>query len=259
MSDTMPMPLPQNWPTPAKIIFTDVDDTLTWEGRVPVETFSALDQLQRAGIQVVPVTGGSAGWGDCIVRTWPVDAIIVENGAIWLHQDDKKHVHRNFVDAPDARRDNLSRLKGLAELFHSIFPDIAFAEDQSFRLTDIAFDVAQQADVPRERAREATQWWIDQGMKARLSSIHINVWAGQHDKATTAVAWLKANTSVDIEECVFVGDSANDASMFEIFPHSVGVANIAKHLSEMDTQPRYITSMQGGYGFGELASRILEL
>ncbi|MGO8183169.1 hydrolase, partial [Rhizobium leguminosarum] len=40
------------------------------------QTYGALWDLSRAGIAVVPVTGGSAGWCEHIVRAWPVAAVI---------------------------------------------------------------------------------------------------------------------------------------------------------------------------------------
>ena len=76
-----PQPIPKIFPQKTKILFTDVDDTLTWKGRLPHETFTALVKLQEAGIKVIPVTGASAGWCDCMIRTWPIDSIIGENGA----------------------------------------------------------------------------------------------------------------------------------------------------------------------------------
>jgi hypothetical protein len=56
-----PDPLPRVFSGRPKILFTDVDETLTWQGRLPEETFSALAKLRQAGIRVVPVTGASAG------------------------------------------------------------------------------------------------------------------------------------------------------------------------------------------------------
>ncbi|WP_392386067.1 hypothetical protein [Marinomonas primoryensis] len=41
------------------------------------------------------------------------------------------------------------------------------------------------------------------------------------------------------------------------FPLSVGVANIAEHLSIMRHRPRYQTTQPGGLGFAEMASFVL--
>ena len=45
----------------ADILFTDVDDTLTTQGRLLPETYLAICRLADAGIKVIPVTGGCAG------------------------------------------------------------------------------------------------------------------------------------------------------------------------------------------------------
>jgi len=43
-----PDPLPKVFHGQPKIVFTDVDETLTWQGRLPEETFSALAKLYSA-------------------------------------------------------------------------------------------------------------------------------------------------------------------------------------------------------------------
>ena len=65
-------------------VLTDIDDTLTTEGKLTAEAFSALERLHQAGFLVVPVTGRPAGWCDHIARMWPVDAVVGENGAFYF-------------------------------------------------------------------------------------------------------------------------------------------------------------------------------
>ncbi len=251
-------PLPARFDALVKVIFTDVDDTLTWEGRLPAATFSAMERLRDAGIRVIPVTGASAGWCDCMVRTWPVDTVIGENGSFWMQHDGTGHVIRHFREMENDRERNVRYLRTLGVGLQRRFPDIGLAQDQPFRLTDVAFDIAQQAQVDRSVAEEATQWLIGQGVSARLSSIHINAWIGSYDKADTAKVWLSRNLPhLDLTECAFIGDSPNDEAMFEHFPVSVGVSNIRRFLSGMQYQPRYISRSNGGYGFVELAESVL--
>ena len=68
-------------------VFTDIDDTLTTDGRVPADAFEAMERLRGAELLVVPVTGRPAGWCDMIARTWPVDAVVGENGALAFRYD----------------------------------------------------------------------------------------------------------------------------------------------------------------------------
>ena len=75
-----PAPAPEDL-SAVQYLFTDIDDTLTTEGRLLPQTYKALWDLSDAGIRIVPVTGGSAGWCEHIVRAWPVAAAIGESGA----------------------------------------------------------------------------------------------------------------------------------------------------------------------------------
>lgn len=72
------------------VVLTDVDATLTHEGRVPAAAYAALERLRQAGLKVAPVTGRSAGWCDHIARMWPVDGVVGENGAFYFHYDERR-------------------------------------------------------------------------------------------------------------------------------------------------------------------------
>jgi hydroxymethylpyrimidine pyrophosphatase-like HAD family hydrolase len=56
---------------------------------------------------------------------------------------------------------------------------------------------------------------------------------------------------------LFVGDSPNDAAMFEFFPCSVGVANVRRFADRIATPPRYVTEREAGAGFAELVDTLL--
>lgn len=253
-----PLPLPAALPADISVVFTDIDDTLTWEGRLPTDTFLALQRLADAGITVVPVTGGCGGWADCIIRTWPVSTIIAENGSFWLHQNDQSHVERHFLLPEDTRHTNMQQLHEWGAAFRAAFPMIPYTQDQDFRLTDIAFDIGQQNSVEKSVAEAAAAWWQDKAVTARLSSIHLNVWMGSYTKASAALRWLARQDGLSMEQCIFIGDSPNDESMFAEFPISVGVSNIARFLSVLAHQPTYITSQPGGHGFCALTESILQ-
>jgi ribonucleotide monophosphatase NagD (HAD superfamily) len=53
-------------------VFTDIDDTITTDGRLPAAAYDALERLHEAGLAVVPITGRPAGWCDMVARFWPV-------------------------------------------------------------------------------------------------------------------------------------------------------------------------------------------
>jgi hypothetical protein len=62
------------------------------------------------------------------------------------------------------------------------------------------------------------------------------------------------------EQVLTVGDSPNDASLFnpELFPLSVGVANVLDYASELVYQPTYVTTAPEGEGFCELVQYLIQ-
>jgi len=54
-----------------------------------------------------------------------------------------------------------------------------------------------------------------------------------------------------------VGDSTNDQLMFRSFAHSIGVANVARFVPQLEHLPRYVTLGERGTGFAEAARAIL--
>ena len=251
-----PYPLPSIFPFRPTIIFTDVDDTLTWEGKLPQQTFAAMYELQQHGIRLIPVTGACAGWCDCMVRTWPIDSIIGENGAFYIDRDkDGSYAYSHTLDELQ-RQHNWQQLQLLKNDTHEKFSQAKQTADQAFRLNDIAFDIGQDHKVNRADAVEIAEYCRSNGANAKISSIHINVWLGEYNKSHTALNWLKQH-NIAQEESIFIGDSPNDDDMFSSFESTIGVANIKPMLNELSSLPMYITSSLGGYGFAEFAQSIL--
>ena len=62
----------------------------------------------------------------------------------------------------------------------------------------------------------------------------------------------------ELDQWAYVGDSTNDQVMFAHFPHSVGVANIARFVPQLRHLPRYVTRAERGQGFAEFAQALLE-
>ena len=74
-----------------------------------------------------------------------------------------------------------------------------------------------------------------EGMTATVSSIHVNGWYGAHNKLDGA-RWIARelyaiDLDTQLDRWAYVGDSTNDVLMFEHFPHSAGVANIARFVA----------------------------
>ncbi|MGE4278474.1 MAG: HAD family hydrolase [Magnetospirillum sp.] len=248
-----------------RFVLCDVDDTLTHDGRLPAATFAALERLHEAGLKVVPVTGGAAGWCDMIARYWPVDAVIGESGAFAFRKHPGRgRIERHYWLTEAQRRENRARLMHLGQDILRQIPEAALAADQAYRECDLAVDHSQEiGPLASADIRRIVTILEQGGAFARVSSIHVNGWFGGYDKHLMALRFLAQvhglNRTQAQEQALFVGDAPNDAGMFAHFPLSVGVANILPHLPAMSARPTYVTQAQGGHGFAELAEHLLSL
>ncbi|GAD80398.1 HAD-IIB family hydrolase [Vibrio ezurae] len=248
-----------------KWLLTDVDDTLTWEGKLPDVTLKALYDLQQVGVNVVAVTGACAGWCDQIAKLWPVHGVIGENGAFWMQKSATDFRVHSALPMQKMQQQQ-AKLKEALETLLAQYDDIGFASDQPFRYCDIAINLSQDREpISDEIAQELTEkcraLTIDgQAVHATLSSIHLNVWLGEHSKRVTGEAYLAANADFDglpLEHISYVGDSQNDEAMFKWLPTTFGVNNIHKVLEQLSSKPSHLLTQNGGFGFAELADKIV--
>ena len=223
----------------------------------------ALEQLRDAGFAIVPVTGRSAGWAHMVLHHWPVEAVVAESGGLCLYRDAGRHPDLALSRRPGThRRRTACASPPSREQVMARIPGLVLADDNPFRLVDFAIDHCETVPpVPRERIEEAIAMFRDQGLQARASSVHINVWRGDFDKAPMSLRYLEqvrgASLPEETRRWLFVGDAPNDASMFATFPCSVGVANLAPLLDRLPVPPRYLTVASHGDGFLELAAHLL--
>lgn len=265
-ADRKPEPLaamPEAVAAGVELLFTDIDDTLTLDGRLPAAAYAALEELDAAGIRVVPVTGRPAGWCDLIARLWPVAAVVGENGAFYYRYDRAaRRMRRAYVKDAAARAADRQRLEAIAARVLAEVPGTAVAADQAGRDCDLAIDFAEDVG-PLEPAavRRIVALFEAAGAVAKVSSIHVNGWFGDYDKRSMCERLLAEVFGSSREtlglRAAFVGDSPNDAPMFGSFPCSIGVANLQDFFDVLDAFPRWITREKGGLGFRELADRLL--
>jgi len=246
-----------------RFVLTDIDDTLTTDGKLTADAYAALARLHDAGLVVVPVTGRPAGWCDHIARMWPVDAVVGENGAFYMRFDPaQRKLVRRFV-ASDAERDAMrARLEAIGARIVCTVHGSALASDQRYRETDLAIDYRE--DVPRLPGADVDRivaLMQAEGMTAKVSSIHVNGWFGEYDKLATTRLLMREAFGIDLdaqrEAFVFAGDSPNDAPMFAFFPNAIGVANVRRFLDRIPTPPACITEAPAGAGFAEIAAVLL--
>jgi hypothetical protein len=249
----------------------DIDDTLSSHGKLTADAYRALWSLKDAGFAVVPITGRPAGWCDHFARFWPVDAVVGENGAFTFFMDGGV---RKRIDTPAGESNEALRTKlgYLEQKVLARFPHAKWASDQAYREYDLAIDFCEDVSPwPRAEVDELLGLCHGLGAHAKLSSIHVNCWFGQYDKRKGFEHWLNSGapglkmaagapggTEVPAwNEWLFIGDSPNDEPMFAAFEHSVGVANLKRYLDRVKHPPRWITSLESGEGFAEMAAKLV--
>lgn len=253
-----------DWQVPPHIVgvFTDIDDTLTTEGAITPEALQALAALKSAGLHVVPITGRPVGWSEPFAASWPVDAIVAENGAVALQHTSAEGLRKLYQQDAATRSANLARMHKVLSLIERNVSGAVRAQDSAGRETDIAIDHSEFTHLPQAAIDAVVCIMHSHGMTATVSSIHINGWFGTHHKLAGA-RWIVRelwgrDLDAEMDRWVYVGDSTNDQVMFEHFAHSVGVANIRRFEAQLTHPPRYITPGERGAGFAQMARHLLE-
>ena len=257
-------------------LLTDIDDTLTTDGAITPDALQALADLKAAGLSVVAITGRPVGWSEPFAAQWPVDAIVAENGAVALRRaagdlneiglqrlsNKRWQLSKSYQQPPAVRQHNYAHMQQVLAQIESEVPGARRATDSAGRETDIAIDHSEFTHLPQEAIDHAVRLMRAAGMNATVSSIHINGWFGDHNKLEGA-RWIVRelwgrDLDAEMDRWVYVGDSTNDQLMFQHFAHSVGVANVARFVPQLQHLPRYITQGERGAGFAEVAKAILQ-
>lgn len=242
-------------------LLTDIDDTLTRDGVIEPAARAALQRLRAAGLPALAITGRPMGWSEPFVRDGTLDAVVAENGAVALFREHGT-VRIEYAQDEATRNTNAVRLQRVAAQVQREVPAATLARDSAGRVTDIAVDHSEFAHLDAASIERVVAIMRGAGMSATVSSIHVNGWYGEHDKPSGA-RWivrrlLGRHLDEEVDRWVYVGDSPNDQAMFELFRHSVGVANLRRFLPSLATPPRWLTGAEGGHGFAELARLLLE-
>ena len=246
-----------------KFVLTDIDDTLTTNGRLPAKSYHALEKLHQGGFKVIPITGRPAGWCDHIARMWPVDAVIGENGAFYfVYEQSKRKVIRRYWKSKKERMADRKLLEKIQKKILTTVKGSAVASDQAYREADLAIDFCEDVKpLPESSVIKIMDVFHKDGAVAKMSSIHVNGWFGDYNKLKMTNILLEEYfqlNDVEIKEnIVFVGDSPNDEPMFNYFTNSVGVRNILNYSEQFKQFPAWITTKNSAEGFSELAYKLL--
>ncbi len=239
-----------------RVVAADIDDTITLGGKIPAETPTAFAALEARGVLVVLVTGRPAGWVQALANYLPGVALAIgENGMVMFEASGARRdlgVEARATVAPAILEQGAERLR--------VRFGLNSTGDDAFRLFERTLE--RPADFGQDAVVEC-QTLVDPSCEVLASSIHLHVrprgWGKAEGlRAALATRDLCPGKLADAP-VVFIGDSANDRSLFGALPDaSVGVRNVTRFLSELGgDRPRYITDGEGAAGFVELAGRIL--
>ena len=242
-------------------VLTDIDDTLTTEGAITPDALQALFDLKAAGLPVIAITGRPVGWSEPFAATWPVDAIVAENGAVALVADRQGAVSKRYLQDAITREANFTRMQQvLARIEHEV-PGATRSTDSPGRECDIAIDHSEFVHLDETQIAAVVALMRSESMHATVSSIHINGWYGDHDKLVGARWAVRELFGRDLDDemnrWAYVGDSTNDQLMFEAFAYSIGVANVRRFVPRLKHLPRFIAEAERGAGFAEVARAVL--
>jgi HAD superfamily hydrolase (TIGR01484 family) len=242
-------------------LFTDVDDTLTDGGVLMEEARAGLQSLADDGLPVVAITGRPVGWSERFLAgpgRAPLTALVAENGAVALLPDAAEPAGWRKLYQQDAatRARHQVRLQAVLAEIEATVPGARRSADSAGRETDIAIDHAEAARLDAASVARVVGLMRERGLTATVSSIHVNGWIGAHHKAQGArwivdLLWGR-DLLAERDLWVVVGDSTNDEGLFELLPHSVGVANIARFWPQLRHRPRFVTAAARGSGVAEL-------
>ncbi|AUT02621.1 HAD family hydrolase [Nostoc sp. CENA543] len=237
-----------------RLIATDMDGTLTNQGKFSTALLQTLEDLQAAGIKVMIVTGRSAGWVNGLNSLLPITGAIAENGGLLYLSGSEETIALTPIQDFTAHRHELATV--FANL-QTKFPQIQESADNRFRITDWTFDVAGLSVDALQTMDDLCQ---KLGWGFTYSNVQCHIKPQKQEKAIGLLQVLREYfPDYNPQQIVTVGDSPNDQSLFNYrdFPLSVGVANVRQYVSQMQYQPTYVTTAAEGKGFCELCDYIL--
>jgi HAD superfamily hydrolase (TIGR01484 family) len=239
----------------------DIDDTITRHGTLELAAYAALFQLAEAGLRLIAVTGRPLGFAEVAARMWPIAAAVGENGAGFVTRA-APGIQLGYWDDAATRALQAQKLESIRQRVAREMPHVQLSSDSWARRCDLAFDVGEEAQLPRAEVDRLVAIIEAEGVLATVSSVHAHAQLGEHDKAqgVARAAYVLWGLSADEvrRSFLFVGDSGNDAAAFAWFEHSAGVANVTRFLDRLPSPPRYVAESDHGAGFAEIARELLD-
>jgi len=238
-----------------RLVATDVDGTLTREGALAPEIIAAINRLVAAGIEVMPVSGRSAGEVLGVVRYLPgVRRGIAENGLVEVIPDQPvRRIAFAGRAAIGIDPDDRARVRAEAqEVGAKVGMPLVSTPDDVFRLVDVAFERAGRTDVELAVLAAALR---DEALHVTWSNVHVHVTREPPDKGRAVLA----AAGVDPLAIATIGDAPNDAGLFVAgrFGVTVGTADVPRQAAAMPHLPEFVTAHPEAQAFLELTEWLL--
>jgi hydroxymethylpyrimidine pyrophosphatase-like HAD family hydrolase len=239
-----------------RLVATDVDGTLTREGALAPEVLGAIARLVAAGIEVVPVSGRSAGEVLGIVRYLPgVRRGIAENGLVEVIPDAPLRLLGPSSRPSGADFDPADRAQVRAAALRvaaGVGLSLLSTPDDVFRIVDVAFERAGRTDEELGALAAALR---EESLHVTWSNVHVHVTREPPDKGRAVLA----AAGVDPLAIATIGDAPNDAGLFVAgrFGLTVGTADVPRQAAVMPHMPEFVTAHPEAEAFLELEAWLL--
>ena len=233
-----------------RLIATDIDGTLTQNGKFTSDLFQALFALKQAKIPVILITGRSAGWVQALKNYLPVTGAIAENGGLYYPLESDQPQFLISLNSLSQHRQNLATA---FQILQVQYPHLQASTDNPFRFTDWTFDIQ---NISLSEIQQLTELCAELGWGFTYSTVQGHIKPKNQDKATGLLKVIQQYWSdLTPEQILTIGDSPNDQTLFnsELFPQSIGVANLLEYRDQLTHKPRYITAGLEVEGFFQIA------
>ena len=236
-----------------KIVFTDLDDTLTYEpGKIDYKNKVIFEKLKNIGIPVVINTGRSLPYVISLCKQFLTsNYVIASNGAEVYNYVSKKMLYRSEIN-----EENLRKLDELIQKYNLLFTANGIERRYSNKTENNTGYIFKEkpSDISEEKISQVViqSYDIDSMMHLRKdlqeqTSLKIankskNIVEGKllyYDVVNSEVSKGKAleilcnNLGIKLERVMAIGDADNDVEMFEKVGYRVAVANASDKLKEV--------------------------
>tara|TARA_B100000315_G_scaffold204716_1_gene198190 strand:+ start:57 stop:764 length:708 start_codon:yes stop_codon:yes gene_type:complete len=229
---------------------TDVDGTIIADGdSISPIVLQAIRGLEEQGIIVGLVSGRTLPRLESMAHALGITGpIIAENGGVA-----KIEVNSQLMDLGYSRQPALEALAKLKGLYPNAIRE---REDNKVRLVDVVL-WSLGVEVLELRKHLGKTQLLDSGYILHLMQEGIS-------KGKTLMRLLEelVEGSLSPANVMVFGDSATDISLFELFPHSIFIANPKLTIRQSQGPKKiagYMSELAVEEGFVEVVSRIIDL